>query len=219
MTTTYTILLADDHSILRAGLCSILNSKSDFNVVAEVDNGMDAVKSALSIKPDLLLTDLSMPKKNGTEAISEIKKRLPEIKCIVLTMHNTEEHIRMALNAGADGYVLKDDSHEDLLTAIKTVLNGKKYLSPSICGNIVNGYLNSTTTEAPLTPLDSLTRREKEIVKLIAEGSRSRDIAECLSISIKTVEKHRSNLMKKLKLHSVSSLTNYAIQNGLVNPH
>lgn len=220
MSHTYTILLADDHSILRAGLCSILNSKSDFNVIAEVDNGIDAVKSALNIKPDLLLTDLSMPKKNGTEAISEIKKRLPGIKCLVLTMHNTEEHIRLALNAGADGYVLKDDSHEELLIAIKTVLSGKKYLSPSICGNIVDGYLNSTTTtEPPLTPLDSLTRREKEIVKLIAEGHRSKDIAEYLSISIKTVEKHRSNLMKKLDLHSVSSLTNYAIQNGLVNPH
>ena len=218
MKTKYTILLADDHSILRAGLCSILNSKSDFDVVAEVDNGMDAVKSALSIKPDLLLTDLSMPKKNGTEAIAEIKQRLPEIKCVVLTMHNTEKHIRMALNAGADGYVLKDDSHEELLTAIKTVLSGKKYLSPSICGNIVNGYLNSTTTEIPLTSLDSLTRREREIIKLIAEGFRSKDIAEHLSISIKTVEKHRSNLMKKLDLHSVSSLTNYAIQNGLVNP-
>ena len=219
MTTTYTILLADDHSILRAGLCSLLNSNPDFNVVAEVDNGMDAVKLALKIKPDLLLTDLSMPMKNGTEAISEIKKRLPDIKCLVLTMHNTEEHIRMAFNAGADGYVLKDDSHEELLTAIKTVLSGKKYLSPSISGNIVNGYLNSTTIEVPLTTLDSLTRREREIVKLIAEGHRSKDIAEYLSISIKTVEKHRSNLMKKLDLHSVSSLTNYAIQNGLVNPH
>ena len=216
--TTYTILLADDHSILRAGLRSILNSKSDFNVIAEVDNGMDAVKSALTTAPDLLLTDLSMPKKNGTETISEIKKRLPDVKCLVLTMHNTEEHIRMALNAGADGYVLKDDSHEDLLTAIKTVLSGKMYLSPSICGNVVNGYLNSSTTEQPISSWDTLTRREKEIIKLIAEGYRSKDIAEQLSISIKTVEKHRSNLMRKLDLHSVSSLTNYAIQKGILNP-
>ena len=219
MTAQYTILLADDHSILRAGLRSILNSKSDFNVVAEVDNGMDAVKSALAAKPDLLLTDLSMPRKNGTETISEIKKRLPDTKCLVLTMHNTEEHIRMALNAGADGYVLKDDSHEELLTAIKAVLNGKIYLSPSICGNVINGYLNSAADDKPLSSLNLLTRREKEIIKLIAEGHRSKDIAEQLSISIKTVEKHRSNLMKKLDLHSVSSLTNYAIQNGLVNPH
>jgi len=215
---TYTILLADDHSILRAGLRSILNTKSDFNVVAEVDNGMDAVKSALHIQPDLLLTDLSMPKKNGTETISEIKKRLPGIKCLVLTMHNTEEHIRLALNAGADGYVLKDDSHEELLTAINTVLSGKTYLSPSICGNVVSGYLNAGENEQPLSSWEQLTRREKEIVKLIAEGYRSKDIAEQLSISIKTVEKHRSNLMKKLDLHSVSSLTNYAIQKGIVNP-
>ena len=218
MTTEYTILLADDHSILRAGLRSILNSKSELNVIAEVDNGMDAVKSALAIKPDLLLTDLSMPKKNGTESIFEIKKRLPDIKCLVLTMHNTEEHIRMALNAGADGYVLKDDSHEELLTAIKTVLSGKMYLSPSICGNVINGYLNTPSDKAPQSLWDTLTRREKEIVKLIAEGDRSKDVAEQLSISIKTVEKHRSNLMKKLDLHSVSSLINYAIKKGIVNP-
>ena len=216
MTKQFTILLVDDHSILRAGLRSILNTKSDLNVIAEADNGLDAIKAALSLKPDLLLTDLSMPKKNGTEAISEIKKRLPETKCLVLTMHTAEEHIRMALNAGADGYILKDDSHDELLNAIKTVLSGKTYLSPSICGNIVSGYLNSSGTDKPVTSLDSLTRREKEVIKLIAEGSRNKDIAEDLSISIKTVEKHRSNLMKKLDLHSISGLTNYAIKNGLV---
>jgi len=216
MTKQYTILLADDHSILRAGLRSILNTKSELDVVAEADNGIDAIKAALTIKPDLLLTDLSMPKKNGTEAISEIKKRLPDTKCLVLTMHTSEEHIRMALNAGADGYILKDDSHEELLTAIKTVLSGKTYLSPSICGNVVHGYLNSGETVNTVTPLDALTRREREVIKLIAEGNRSKDIAEDLSISIKTVEKHRSNLMKKLDLHSISNLTKYAIKNGLV---
>ncbi len=213
----HTILLADDHSILRAGLRSILNSKSDFEVVAEVDNGMDAIKTALSLKPDLLLTDLSMPKTNGTEAIRELKKRLPEIKCIVLTMHTSEEYIHTALDAGADGYVLKDDSHEELLAAIKNVLNGKTYLSPSICGNVVSGYLNSTGSSKPATSWDVLTKREREIIKLIAEGNRSKDIAEHLSISIKTVEKHRSNLMKKLNMHSLGSLTNYAMKNGLVD--
>lgn len=216
MNKKYTILLADDHSILRAGLRSILNTKSELDVIAEASNGIDAIKAALSIKPDLLLTDLSMPKKNGTEAISEIKKRLPDTKCLVLTMHTSEEHIRMALNAGADGYILKDDSHEELLTAIKTVLSGKTYLSPSICGNVVHGYLNSSDTVKTVTPLDALTPREREVIKLIAEGNRSKDIAEDLSISIKTVEKHRSNLMKKLNMHSISNLTNYAIKNGLV---
>ena len=122
MKKNHTILLADDHTILRAGLRSILNSKSDLDVVAEVDNGNDAVKLALTIKPDLLLTDLSMPKKNGTDAIRELKKRMPDLKCLVLTMHATEEHIHMAFNAGANGYILKDDSHEELITAINTVL-------------------------------------------------------------------------------------------------
>ena len=218
MSKQYTILLADDHSILRAGLRSILNSKMELDVVGEADNGIEAIRAALSIRPDLLITDLSMPKKNGTEAISEIKKRLPNTKCLVLTMHTSEEHIRMALNAGADGYILKDDSHEELLTAIKTVLSGKTYLSPAICGNVVSGFLNSKDrTMKTVTSLDALTRREREVIKLIAEGYRSKDVAEDLSISIKTVEKHRSNLMKKLDLHSISSLTNYAIKNGLVS--
>ena len=213
----HTILLADDHSILRAGLRSILNCNSNLEVVAEVDNGNDAIKTALAIKPDLLLTDLSMPKKNGTDAIRELQKQLPEMKYLVLTMHASEEHIHMALNAGANGYILKDDSHEELLNAINTVLDGKTYLSPSICGSVVAGFLNASNSSSATIPTNPLTNREREIIKLIAEGNRSKDIAEYLSISIKTVEKHRSNLMKKLDLHSVSSLTNYAIQHGIVN--
>jgi len=218
MTKKHTILLADDHSILRAGLRSIFENRPNLQVIAEVDNGLDALKSSLSLKPDLLITDISMPKKNGTDTIFELKKRQPETKVIALTMHTGEEHIHAALTAGADGYVLKDDSHKELLAAIESVFNGKTYLSPSICGNVVNGYLNNSVASKPVTTLETLTRREKEVIKLIAEGFRSKDIAEQLSISIKTVEKHRSNLMKKLGLHSISSLTNYAIQNGLVIP-
>jgi DNA-binding NarL/FixJ family response regulator len=213
----HTILLADDHSILRAGLRSILESQSNLKVITEVSNGLDALKSAISLKPDLLITDISMPKKNGTDTIFELKKRQPETKAIVLTMHASEKHIHAALNAGADGYILKDDSHKELLAAIENVLNGKTHLSPSICGNIVNGYLNNSGESKPVTKSEMLTRREREVIKLIAEGFRNKDIAEQLSISIKTVEKHRSNLMKKLDLHSISNLTNYAIQNGLVH--
>ena len=217
MTNKYTILLADDHSILRAGLRSILDSQPEFEVVAEVDNGKDALQTAIALKPDLLLTDLSMPKTNGTECVRELKKRVPEVKVLVLTMHAGEEHIHAALNAGADGYILKDDSHDELINAIKNVLTGKTHLSPSICNNVVNGYLNSSETAKPMASWEILTHREREVIKLIAEGYRSKDIAEYLTISIKTVEKHRSNLMKKLDLHSISSLTNYAIQNGLAN--
>lgn len=215
-----TILLADNHSILRTGLCSILNSKPNLEVIAEADNGIDAVKTALLLKPDLLITDLSMPKKNGTEVIIELKKRLPELKSIVLTMHSGDEYIQPALTAGANGYILKDDSHEEILAAIESVINGNIYLSPSICGNDVQGYLNTSNSDhKPTTAFSVLTKREKEILKLIAEGYRSKDIAELLSISIKTVDKHRTNLMKKLGLHSISNLTIYAIQNGLVNPN
>jgi two-component system response regulator NreC len=212
-----TILLADDHSILRAGLRSILDSNPDFEVIAEVDNGKDALQESITLKPDLLLTDLSMPKTNGTECIRELKKRAPEVKVLVLTMHAGEEHIHAALNAGADGYILKDDSHDELIKAIKNILNGKTHLSPSICNNTINDYLNSAKTNQPTASWEILTHREREVIKLIAEGYRSKDIAEYLTISIKTVEKHRSNLMKKLDLHSVSSLTNYATQHGLAN--
>ena len=212
-----TILLADDHSILRAGLRSILDNHPDFKVIAEADNGKDALQKSIALKPDLLLTDLSMPKTNGTECIRELKKRAPEVKVLVLTMHAGEEHIHAAINAGADGYVLKDDSHDELIKAIKNILNGKTHLSPSICNNAINDYLNVSKTNKPTASWEILTHREREVIKLIAEGYRSKDIAEYLTISIKTVEKHRSNLMKKLDLHSVSSLTNYATQHGLAN--
>ena len=218
MNKIHSILLADDHSILRTGLRSILDNQPNLEVIAEVNNGLDAVKSAKSLNPDLLITDLSMPKKNGTDVIIELKKRLPELKFIVLTMHCGDEYIQTALNAGANAYILKDDSHKELLAAIENVLNGKVYLSPSICGNIVKNYINTSTTgKKPTTLFSTLTKREREVIKLIAEGHRSKDIAVQLSISIKTVEKHRSNIMKKLDLHSTSSLTNYAIQNGVVN--
>lgn len=216
MKRNHTIILADDHSILRAGLRSILNSQPNFEVVAEVDNGKDALQSALSLKPDLLLTDISMPKTNGTECISELKKRLPDIKVLVLTMHSGEDYIHAALKAGANGYILKDDGHDELLNAINNVLDGKTHLSPNICGSVVDSYLNTSNQVKHTTSWDILTHREREILKLIAEGYRNKDIAEYLIISVKTVEKHRSNLMKKLNLHNISSLTNYAIKNGFV---
>lgn len=214
----HTILLADDHNIMRSGISEILNNQPNMEVIHEVDNGRDAYQAAITLQPNLLLTDLSMPKTNGTECIHNLKKRYPEIKVIVLTMHSGEEHIHDALNAGADGYILKEDSRDELLIAINNVLNGKKYLSPSISSNIVDGYLNKKDHGTkPIASWNKLTRREREVLKLIAEGFRNKDIAEHLSISIKTVGKHRSNLMKKLDLHNISSLTNYAIKNKLVN--
>ena len=209
------ILIADDHTILRAGIRSLLDMVPDFEVVGEVDNGKDAISQAGQLKPDLLLTDLSMPKTNGTEAIQRIKSRYPDIKILVLTVHKTEEYVHAALKAGANGYVLKDDTSDELISAIKNIAAGKTYLSPSICSEVVMGYLADPGNERISTSIEQLTSREREIMKLIAEGYRNKDIAEYLSISLKTVEKHRSNMMKKLDLHSASSITSYAIKNGL----
>ena len=209
------ILIADDHTILRAGIRSLLDMVPEFEVVGEVDNGKDAIYQAGQLQPDLLLSDLSMPKTNGTEAIQHIKSRYPEIKILVLTVHKTEEYVHAALKAGANGYVLKDDTSDELITAIKNIAAGKTYLSPSICSEVVMGYLADPGKERILTSIELLTSREREVMKLIAEGNRNKDIAQYLSISLKTVEKHRSNLMKKLDLHSASSITSYAIKNGL----
>ena len=213
---TINILIADDHTIFRAGIRALFAQQPDLEVIGEVDNGKDAVQSAGKLKPDLIVSDISMPKSNGTEAIRDIKRRYPEIKVLVLTVHKTEEYVYAALNAGADGYILKDDSQDELMNAVRSILRGKAYLSPGICGSVVRGYLGGSN-EDDLTPSwDVLTQRERQVLKLVAEGYRNKDIAEYLSISIKTVEKHRSNLMKKLDLHRTSSITAYAIEHGLV---
>ena len=210
------ILIADDHTILRAGIRSLLDMVPDFQVVGEVDNGKDAIYQAGQLKPDLVLSDLSMPKTNGTEAIQRIKSRYPDIKILVLTVHKTEEHVHAALKAGANGYVLKDDTSEELINAISNIMAGKTYLSPSICNEVVMGYLADPDKEKISSSIDLLTTSEREVMKLIAEGCRNKDVAEYLSISLKTVEKHRSNMMKKLDLHSASNITSFAIKNGLV---
>jgi DNA-binding NarL/FixJ family response regulator len=212
------ILIADDHTILRAGIRALLDIQPDFQVVGEVDNGKDAIYSAGQLKPDLIISDLSMPGTNGTEAIQRINSRYPEIRILVLTVHKTEEYVHAALKAGASGYLLKDDTSDELISACTNILAGKTHLSPSVCGNVVLGYLSyPNSNEKPTSSSDLLTTREREVLKLIAEGSRNKDVAEYLSISLKTVEKHRSNLMKKLNIHNASGITTYAIKNGLVN--
>jgi len=217
MITTAKILIVDDHTILRAGIRSLLTSAPDFEVVGEAANGIDAISYANQLKPNVIICDLSMPKTNGTEAIQRIKSRHPEIKILVLTVHKAEEQVHDSLTAGADGYVLKDDSSDELFQAIKNILAGKIHLSSSICGDIVTGYLaTDNNNKEDSTCSVPLTTREREVIKLVAEGYRNKDIAGYLSISLKTVEKHRSNMMKKLNLHNTSSITSYAIKNGLI---
>lgn len=210
------IVIAEDHTILREGLKALLSSSNELEVIGEAEDGREAVKLASELEPDLMLMDLSMPRMNGIEAIKEIKKRNPEIKILVLTVYKTEEYVLASLQAGADGYILKEANHSEFLLAIKNVLMGKNYLSPEISGKVIEGYLKGQQLHAPVTIWDTLTSREREILKLVGEGYKNREIADDLCISLKTVEKHRENLMKKLDLHTASALTSYAIEKGLV---
>lgn len=213
----YRIIIAEDHTILREGLRALLSLKPEYEVVGEAEDGRDAIRCVSEERPDLVLMDLSMPKMNGLEAIKEIKKVSSETRIIVLTVHKTEEYIFASLRAGADGYVLKDATHAELEMAIANVLKGKRFLSPGISEKVIGGYLEGKTGVESRSAWDTLTQREREILKLIAEGNKNKDIADYLCISLKTVEKHRTNLMKKLDLHNVASLTAFAMEKGLIN--
>lgn len=208
----YRVVIAEDHTILREGLRSLVASAPDFQVVGEAEDGYAAIGCAEKHKPDILLLDLSMPRLNGLEAIKGIKKVSNNTRVVVLTVHKADEYVLASLRAGADGYLLKNENFADLLTAFKSVLSGKRYLSPEISETVLDGKKTLKKT----TAWDSLSQREREILKLIAEDYKSKDIAHLLFISIKTVEKHRANLMKKLNLHSASALTALAIEKGLV---
>jgi DNA-binding NarL/FixJ family response regulator len=212
----YRIVIAEDHTILREGLKSLLRADPDFDIVGEAEDGRDAIRCAQTLSPDLVLMDLSMPRMNGLDALKEIKKLNPEAKVIVLTVHKTEEYVLTTLQAGADGYVLKDATHSELVMAIKNVLMGKRYLSPGISEKVIEGYLEGRKTIKTRSAWDTLTQREREILKLIAEVYRNKEIADYLFISLKTVEKHRANLMRKLDLHNAAALTAYAVEKGLV---
>lgn len=215
MAKLHRIMIVEDHTLLRAGLVALLAQDPDFVVAGEASDGRDAIRMIGTVKPDIVLMDLSMPGLNGIEAIAEIKRRQPEIRIIVLTVHKADEYIHAALQAGANGYVLKDSTHDELRGAIRTVLSGKVYLSPDVSGRVVTTYLGGGRG-AGLRPLDTLTLRERQVLKLVAEGRSNRHMAEYLSLSVKTVEKHRSNLMKKLDLHNVAALTMFANGNGLL---
>jgi DNA-binding NarL/FixJ family response regulator len=216
MNVTKKVLLAEDHTILREGLRMLLTSDPNLEVVGEAQDGLEAVRMAESLKPDLVLMDLSMPRMNGMGAIQEIKRHMPQIKILALTVHKTEEYILATLKAGADGYVIKDATHNELMLAIQCLLEGKAYLSPSVSDKVIEGYLEGKKQLKSGTSWDTLTQREREVLKMIAEGYKNKAIADYLCISAKTVEKHRANLMKKLDLHNVSSLTAFAMDKGLI---
>ena len=211
------VVIAEDYTILREGLRALISSDPGFEVVAEAGDGHEAIQLVEKLKPNLVLTDLSMPRMNGMEAIREIRRLTPETRIVVLTVHKTEEYILATFKAGADGYVLKDATHEELMTALKHVLMGKRYISPGISEKVIEGYLDGGKTIKSQTSRETLTHRERETLKLIAEGYRNKQISEYLCIRVKTIEKHRANLMETLDLRNVQALTALAFEKELVS--
>jgi DNA-binding NarL/FixJ family response regulator len=210
------IVIAEDHTIVRDGLRSLLTYEGNLDVVGEAEDGMEAIRCVKSTQPDLLLLDLNMPKMDGLSAIKEIKKQAPNVKVLALTMHKDEEYILEAFRSGADGYCIKTSSGEEVLSAINIVLSGRQFVSPDISDKVLEGYLEGKKTLKKESTWDSLTQREKEVLKLVGEGYQNKYISDYLCISIKTVEKHRANIMEKLDLHNASALTAYAFEKGLV---
>jgi two-component system response regulator NreC len=209
------VLIADDHTILRDGIRSLLEDEPDMQVIGEAEDGISAVKMACQLEPDVVLMDIAMPLLNGLEATRQIKRSAPQVRVLVLTMHENEEYIRQVLASGAMGYILKDAAARDLLGAIRSVHRGEAVLSPAITRLVIEDYLRWGDLQ-PGQEENGLSPREREVLQLIAEGYTNRQIAEILSISIKTVQAHRSNLMSKLDLHDRGELIKYAIQKKII---
>lgn len=210
------VLLADDHTILRDGIRALLVDQADIEVIGEAEDGLSTVKMVGKLKPDVVIMDIAMPLLNGLEATRQIQRDYPQVKVLILTMHENEEYIRQVLAAGALGYVLKDAAAHDLLGAIRAVHRGEAVLSPAITRLVIEDYLRWGDIR-PADTSNGLTPREREILQLIAEGYTNKEIAEILSLSVKTIQSHRSNLMGKLDLHDRGELIKYAIQKKIID--
>ncbi len=220
MTKPARIVLVEDHRILREGLRAIFAGEPDLELVGEATDGLEAIQQVRELSPDLLILDLSMPRMDGLTALKEVKRVAPKTRVLIMTAHRNEEYIFRAIEDGADGYLLKDASAAELLLAARSVVAGERYLSAAVATQVVAAFLNrkggTERNAGPRSAFDTLSVREREVLKLVAEGYRSREIGNLLSISEKTVEKHRANLMRKLNVNSASALTAIAIEKGLV---
>ncbi|MCK5539177.1 MAG: response regulator transcription factor [Bacteroidales bacterium] len=208
------VLIADDHQLFREGLANLLFSASDIEVIAQAENGKDAIEKAKHFKPDVALLDIAMPKMNGIEATRELKKVLPNLKIVAVSMHSDKQYVKGILEAGADGYLLKNCTYRQLTDAIKTVHSGKKFLSEDITGIVIEGYLNSGDSDS--NGFSLLSEREKEIFMLFAEGKSTREIGDKLFISVKTVGTHKQHILEKLKLKTNADIVKFALKKGLI---
>jgi DNA-binding NarL/FixJ family response regulator len=213
---TIKIVLVDDHKIMREGIRAMLETENSLEVVSEAENGREALEIALDIKPDIIIMDINMPDMNGTEATRQIRKSCPETRIIALSMHSDRFIVTDMLQAGASGYLLKDCSGQDIITAIRTVHAGKNFLSPEITGVVIEDYIQKSSKENPKSPAQ-LTTKEREVLQLIAEGNTSKEISSHLNIATKTVDSHRINIMNKLDIHNIAELTKFAIRYGITD--
>lgn len=206
------VVIADDHAIVRAGIRALLGHEPDVSIVAEAGDGRAAVAAVQRHAPDVLLIDLSMPGANGVEAIAQVHKTVPSTRVLVLSMHAAAEFVRPAMRAGAHGYVVKGSGLDDLVTAVRTVAEGSRFLDPSIA-HLAD---EATRGQGEEDPLERLTHREREVLQLVAEGKTNREMADALGLSPKTVDAHRTSLMRKLDLHDAQALTRFAMRRGLI---
>lgn len=212
----YRVVIAEDHELLRNGLRSMLSAQGNYDVIGEARDGKEAFQMAMTLNPDLMLMDLSMRGMNGIDASAAIKRRAPGMRIVALTVHQSEEYVREALRAGVDGYVLKDVSFDELLVAMRTVMQGKKHLSADVYGYMVDSFVTGREAAAPKKAWDVLTARERSVLKLIAEGRTNRQVGQYLNLSPKTIEKYRASMMHKLNIANLTELVLVAISMGLL---
>ena len=211
------VLLADDHTIVRKGLCSLLEEEEGIEVIGEAEDGREAIKLVEKLHPDIVVMDIAMPGLNGLEATRQLRRLYPEIKILILSMYANEEYVFQTLQAGAEGYLVKKAAPSELVLAIKAVHQGNSFLSTSISRTVINEYIRrADKISEGDNAFENLTARETEVLQLITEGRKNREIAELLYISIKTVETHRAHIMDKLDIHSTAELTQYAISKGII---
>ncbi len=212
------ILLADDHELVRRGLKDLLEAEAGWQIVGEAATGREAVAKAKLLKPDVVILDITMPELNGLEATRQILQALPGTEILILTMSDSEQLVRTVLEAGAHGYLLKSDAGRDLVTAVDSLRQHRPFFTSAIARMILQGFLKLGNSGEGGSPGDPLTGREREIVQLLAEGKSNKEVAAVLSVSVKTAETHRANIMRKLDLHNTSDLVHYAVRNGITTP-
>lgn len=211
------LLLGDDHTLVRQGLRKILEERTDWEVVAEVGDGRDAIRRAVALKPDVAILDVGMPQLNGIDATQQIVRRVPGTRVLILSMHSDEAYVTRALQAGATGYMLKDSAGKDLLKGVTSVAAGKSFFSPAVARLMLDDYVRRAAGVGVADRYDSLSEREREIFQLIAEGRTSRNVAEVLDISPATVETHRAHILQKLDIHNTAELVLYAVRRGVIS--